>query len=449
MKFQHNISQNISVGNDIKWIKRSKVHQKVLEDLVKKLKYKPYAVKTIGVYKVCFEDDFRIGYGSNDTEVFVGLGTDGVEVAIKRLKSDFSYLGENEKSMMNSQRLKDDPNVLTYRFHTEGRQYVYLITNLEEESLNQFVRSKDRSLVELQKKGPTILKQILLGIDALHDENILHRDLKPENVLVNFEGTMVLADFGICRRLQPGQTTHWSTVRGTESWRALESLPNSDDDSALPDEIRVRYKKKSDVQVLGMIFYFVLTRGKHPFGKQEIYRPGNISKGESNLIDLTDPVAKDLIQWMLQHNITQRATVKECLKHPYLMLPEENFKFLTAVGNEVEIKTKDKNSIVVQMLSQETSLATPAWWEKIDGDVFSYFSRSRTYTSNPADLLRFMRNVEQHSNDKVLPPSVQLKFGTPHAYFLKAFPILPMLVHKIIREHQPDWCQRKTLKQFF
>jgi hypothetical protein len=131
------------------------------------------------------------------------------------------------------------------------------------------------------------------------------------------------------------------------------------------------------------------------------------------------------------------------------MLPEENFKFLTAVGNEVEIKTKDKNSIVVQMLSQETSLTTPAWWEKIDGDVYSYFSRSRTYTSNPADLLRFMRNVEQHSNDNVLPSAVQLKFDTPHGYFLKAFPILPMIVHKIIREHQPDWCQRDTLKQFF
>ncbi|CAB4044892.1 Hypothetical predicted protein, partial [Paramuricea clavata] len=149
-------------GNDIKWIKRSVVHRKVLEDLVKKLKYKPHTVKTIGVYKVCFEDHFRIGCGSNGTEVFVGLGTDGVEVAIKRLKSDFSYLGENEKNMMNSQRLKDNPNVLTYRFHTEGRQYVYLITNLEEESLNQFVRSTARSLDELQKKGPTILKQILL-----------------------------------------------------------------------------------------------------------------------------------------------------------------------------------------------------------------------------------------------------------------------------------------------
>jgi serine/threonine-protein kinase/endoribonuclease IRE1 len=401
-------------------------------------------VEKIGGYYVCFEDRFCIGEGSKETEVFVGLGTDGVEVAIKRVDLECSDFAENEKEILNTPRSVENPNVLNYRFYFESSEHAYIVTDLQEENLNQFVLSEDRSLAKLQNKGPTILRQILSGINALHDEDILHRDLRPKNILVNFEGKMILTGFGICRRLQPGHTAHQSIIRGTIGWMALESLPNDDDSSPLDSEIKVRYMKKSDVQVLGMLFYYILTKGKHPFGKWNFIVLSNISSGESNLTELEDPVAKDLIQWMLQHNITERPTVKQCLKHPYLMSPEDNFKFLTAVGNEMEIKTKDSNSIVVQTLNMEASLATPPWCEKIDGEIYSYFSRHcNRYSDNGAELLRFIRNVAAH-----WPAQFLDKFDTPQAYFLEVFPTLPMIVHNILRKY-PDWCHRDTLRQFF
>lgn len=49
---------------------------------------------------------------------------------------------------------------------------------------------------------PTIksfLNQLLKGINHCHKNRVLHRDLKPQNLLINREGVLKLADFGLAR----------------------------------------------------------------------------------------------------------------------------------------------------------------------------------------------------------------------------------------------------------
>lgn len=46
-----------------------------------------------------------------------------------------------------------------------------------------------------------ISKQIVEGITYLHQRNIIHRDLKPQNILINKQGNIKLADFGLSRKL--------------------------------------------------------------------------------------------------------------------------------------------------------------------------------------------------------------------------------------------------------
>jgi len=51
-----------------------------------------------------------------------------------------------------------------------------------------------------------IIYQMLLGLNYLHQSQVLHRDLKPENILINKDLTEVkLCDFGLARAVEMGQ----------------------------------------------------------------------------------------------------------------------------------------------------------------------------------------------------------------------------------------------------
>ena len=41
--------------------------------------------------------------------------------------------------------------------------------------------------------------EICLGMKHLHDNHIVYRDIKPENILIDFEGHVRIADFGLSK----------------------------------------------------------------------------------------------------------------------------------------------------------------------------------------------------------------------------------------------------------
>lgn len=64
--------------------------------------------------------------------------------------------------------------------------------------------------------------QVALGLGYLHANNIVHRDLKPENVLMDEQGYIVLADFGLAKFLSPQEQS--KSFCGTAEYLAPEIL---------------------------------------------------------------------------------------------------------------------------------------------------------------------------------------------------------------------------------
>lgn len=67
--------------------------------------------------------------------------------------------------------------------------------------------------------------QIILGLGHLHKMNIIYRDIKPENILLNEDGYLLLADFGLAKTLATPESLATSFC-GTPEYLAPEIIKN-------------------------------------------------------------------------------------------------------------------------------------------------------------------------------------------------------------------------------
>lgn len=66
------------------------------------------------------------------------------------------------------------------------------------------------------------LRQLVVGLCALHDAGFVHRDVKPSNVMVARDGRVVLLDFGLVTNLDPMQQSIANGPVGTVEYMAPE-----------------------------------------------------------------------------------------------------------------------------------------------------------------------------------------------------------------------------------
>lgn len=65
-------------------------------------------------------------------------------------------------------------------------------------------------------------KQILVGLDFIHSNNVIHRDLKPENILIDNKGNVKIADFGLSTMFEKESDLKMTSGVGTFIYQAPE-----------------------------------------------------------------------------------------------------------------------------------------------------------------------------------------------------------------------------------
>lgn len=97
-----------------------------------------------------------------------------------------------------------------------------------------------------------IMKQILSAVALAHQHRIIHRDLKPQNILMDEDGSVKIADFGIAIALSETSITQTNTMLGSVHYLSPEQARGS------------MATNQSDLYALGIILYEMLT-GQVPF----------------------------------------------------------------------------------------------------------------------------------------------------------------------------------------
>jgi PAS domain S-box-containing protein len=106
-----------------------------------------------------------------------------------------------------------------------------------------------------------IAYQLMDVVSHLHDKDIVHRDIKPDNIIVRPDGTIVLLDYGIVKRMKEMETS--ATVIGTRPYMS-------------PEQVNGKSERRSDIWALGVVIYQMYT-GSLPFsGNTEMELMQNI-----------------------------------------------------------------------------------------------------------------------------------------------------------------------------
>ncbi|KAK2429626.1 mitogen-activated protein kinase kinase kinase [Trifolium repens] len=248
-----------------------------------------------------------LGRGSFGS-VYEGFTEDGFFFAVKQV----SLLDQGSQGKQSVVQLEHEIAVLSQLEHENIVRY--LGTEMDESNLYIFIEFVTKgSLLNLYRRYKlrdsqvsAYTRQILHGLKHLHDRNIVHRDIKCANILVDANGSVKVADFGLAKAIKFNDI---KSCQGTAFWMAPEVVKGKVKGYGLP----------ADIWSLGCTVLEMLT-GKLPYSPMEcITALFRIGKGELPLVpDSLSRDARDFILQCLRVNPDDRPTAAQLLDHKFV-----------------------------------------------------------------------------------------------------------------------------------
>ncbi|CAG9312446.1 unnamed protein product [Blepharisma stoltei] len=144
-----------------------------------------------------------------------------------------------------------------------------------------------------EKQAKFYFAEILLGLEYLHNMNVVYRDLKPENILLDMDGHVKLTDFGLSKEGVTNRSRSYSFC-GSPEYMSPEMLRG------------IGHGKEVDFYSLGALLFEMLT-GLPPFydsNRSKMYM--RILQEELALPNFISADARDLISRLLEKDPEMR-----------------------------------------------------------------------------------------------------------------------------------------------
>lgn len=106
-----------------------------------------------------------------------------------------------------------------------------------------------------------LVRDVARGLGFAHAKSVVHRDIKPDNLLVDGQGRVRIADFGLATAQDVERLTQTGALLGTPNYMAPEQFDSSSGELVGPH---------SDVWSLGVVLYEALT-GELPFDAPTLF----------------------------------------------------------------------------------------------------------------------------------------------------------------------------------
>ncbi|XP_048353396.1 serine/threonine-protein kinase PLK2-like [Sphaerodactylus townsendi] len=224
-----------------------------------------------------------------------------VKVVSQSRVSRLDNRGKVEREIELHSQLKHR-NVVGFHRHFADQENIYMVLeHCSRKSLAHILKAR-KTLTEPEVRF--YLKQIISGLQYIHQQGIIHRDLKLSNFFITKNMQVKIGDLGLAIQEKQANRRR-GVVCGTPNYLAPEVIAKKG------------HSFKSDIWALGCIMYTALT-GCSPFEithKQEMYQ--RIQEGRYPMPSHLSPSARDLIGKLLAPDPAARPSLEEALNHVF------------------------------------------------------------------------------------------------------------------------------------